>query len=109
MHVASCFARLTSITPGGYGDAMTEHAPEPTLADVMSAIANLTEAQHASEQRITRRMDQLEDRMIDRFAKVREDSAGIKLALAGLESGERDTAEAVRRHVHDPNAHDRAA
>jgi hypothetical protein len=107
MHAASCFARLTSITPGGYGDAMTEHTPEPTLADVMSAIVSLTEAQHASEQRITRRMDQLEDRMIDRFAKVREDSAGIKTQLAFEERFNRDTAEAIRRHLEDPDAHHR--
>jgi hypothetical protein len=88
---------------------MSEHAPEPSNADLLAAITALADAQRASEQRLTRRLDQLEDRMIDRFAKVREDAAGIKLALAGAESGERDTAEAVRRHIHDPDAHHRAA
>ena len=94
---------------------MTE-AHEPSNADLLAlmqqiatSITQLAEDQRHSEARLTSRMDQLEDRMIDRFAKAREDAAGIKLALAGVESGERDTAEAVRRHFDDPSAHRRAA
>lgn len=98
-------------------DAMTEQSePGPSLTDVMGAltalsagVAQLAEDQRHSESRLTARLDQLEDRMIDRFAKAREDAAGIKLAVAGLESGERDTAEAVRRHLGDDDAHRRAA
>lgn len=94
---------------------MTEDR-EPTLADLMAAITSLAAGQEQiaqqvadSEARLTRRLDGLEDRMIDRFAKGREDAAGVKLAIAGLEAGERDTAEAVRRHVDDGHNHRHAA
>lgn len=83
--------------------------PEPTITDVIAAIAALAAAQRKSEERLTHRLDQLEDRMIDRFAKAREDSAGIKAQLAFEERFNRDTAEALRRHLEDPDAHHHAA
>lgn len=83
--------------------------PEPTLADVLAAVHALAAQQAASEARLTRRMDQLEDRMIDRFAKVREDSAGLKTQLAFEERFNRDTAEAIRRHLDGDDGHHHAA
>lgn len=91
---------------------MTEHGPEPSNADLLAAmqqiaasLAQLAEDQRHSESRVTARLDQLEDRMIDRFAKVREDSAGIKTQLAFEERFNRDAAEAIRRHLEDPDPH----
>lgn len=85
---------------------MTDATPEPNSADlyalmqqIAASVTQLGEDQRHSEARLTSRLDQLEDRMIDRIAKVREDAAGIKTQLAFEERFAKDAAEAIRRHL----------
>jgi hypothetical protein len=94
------------------GDVTDATSPEPTLTDVMAALAALTESVSGladGQQAIIGRIDGLEDRMIDRFEAVRAELALIKADSAVEQAYGRDTAEAIRRHIHDPNAHRRAA
>lgn len=90
----------------------TGQFPEPTNADILAAIqhlstsvAGLTEGQ----ENLVGRLDALEDRMLNRFDQVRADLAGLKVDVGMLERYQRDTAEAVRRHVASDDHHRHAA
>jgi hypothetical protein len=77
---------------------MSEPTPEPTMADVLSAIASL--GSHLGG-----KIEGLEDRMVQRTELLRADIAGLKAESAIEQAYGRDTAEALRRHIADRNAH----
>ena len=77
---------------------MTEPTPEPTMADVLSAIAGLGGELGA-------KIAGLEDRLVQRTELLRADIAGLKAESAIEQAYGRDTAEALRRHIADRNAH----
>lgn len=97
---------------------MTEPVPqpEPTLADVLSAIAGLRSEMTSGFAASSERFDQLdakvgglEDRLVSRTQLLRADIAGIKAEAAVEQAYGQDAAEALRRHITDPTAHGRAA
>lgn len=80
-------------------EGMTEQpGPEPTLADVLAAIAAArTEAAHRF------------DRIDAAIGQLRADVAAVKVDTGFLEAHADDQHTAIQRHVDDPGAHRRAA
>lgn len=105
---------------------MTEPQPEPTLADVITAINNLAGRVHALEEtsavrgmmragfvELAKQNSQSNDRLGERitreFAQLREDVLGLKTDQALTEQHSEDLQEAMRRHLADPDNHHRHA
>jgi len=86
-------------------DDMTEPIPEPTMANVLSAIADLGTEIGTKFDALTSKVTGLEDRMVQRTELLRADIAGLKAESAIEQAYGRDTAEALRRHIADRNAH----
>lgn len=84
---------------------MTEPTPELTMADVLSAIANLGSDLGTKIDALGVKVDGLEDRMVQRTELLRADIAGLKAESAIEQAYGRDTAEALRRHIANRNAH----
>jgi uncharacterized small protein (DUF1192 family) len=84
---------------------MTEPTPEPTMADVLSAIAGLGNNLGAKIDALGVKVEGLEDRMVQRTELLRADIAGLKAESAIEQAYGRDTAEALRRHIANRNAH----
>jgi uncharacterized small protein (DUF1192 family) len=84
---------------------MTEPTPEPTMADVLSAIAGLGNDLGVKIDALGVKVEGLEDRMVQRTELLRADIAGLKAESAIEQAYGRDTAEALRRHIADRNAH----
>lgn len=105
---------------------MTEPTPEPTLADVISAINGLAARVHALEEtsairgmmragfvelakQNTTTSDRLGERISHELGLLREDVLGLKTDQALTEQHSEDLQEAMRRHLADPNGHHRHA
>lgn len=86
-------------------DDMTEPTPEPTMADVLSAITGLGNEIGTKFDALTSKVTGLEDRLVQRTELLRADIAGLKAESAIEQAYGRDTAEALRRHIADRNAH----
>ncbi|HWG24989.1 hypothetical protein [Actinospica sp.] len=84
---------------------MSEPTPEPTMTDVLSAIAGLGNHLGAKIDALDVKVEGLEDRLVQRTGLLRADIAGLKAESAIEQAYGRDTAEALRRHIADRNAH----
>lgn len=78
---------------------MTEpQGPEPTLRDVLAAIA-------AAREDASHRADRIEAAI----GQLRADVAAVKVDTGYLEAHSSDQQTAITRHAADPDAHRRAA
>ena len=78
---------------------MTEQQqPEPTIGDVLAAIA-------AAREDASHRFDRVEAAV----GQLRADIAAVKVDTGYLEAHSGDQQDAIARHIADPTAHRRAA
>lgn len=78
---------------------------EPTLADVLAAIAGMRAEMTAGFAASVERDNALTDRLVKRTELLRADIAAVKAEVAIGEAFGEDTVTALQRHVADPNAH----
>ncbi len=82
---------------------------EPSLADVLAAIAGLRAETAAGFAASVERDNALADRLVKRTELLRADIAAVKAEVAIGEAFGEDTVTALRRHVDDPHAHEQRA
>lgn len=94
-------------------------APEPQIGDVLAAVVGLAAEMRRGFEQTAARLDDLSAQVTQVRAdvaavradvsQVRADIAAVKVDTAYTERYIADSQDAIRRHLADPEAHDRAA